>query len=135
MKRQRGVTLVELMTVVAVIAILASLGYPMYLEQQMKGRRTDGKAMLHNVIQQLERYYTENNTFTDDLEELGFPADPATSEHGSYTVTLAVGATGNIATSVTATATPVAPDEKCGTLTLSSDLAKSASGSQPAICW
>lgn len=72
MKRQRGVTLVELMTVVAVIAILASLGYPMYLEQQMKGRRTDGKAMLHNVIQQLERYYTENNTFTDDLEELGF---------------------------------------------------------------
>ena len=105
MARERGVTLVELMVVVAVIAILAALGYPMYLEQQLKGRRTDGKAMLHHVMQQLERYYTENNSFTDDLDELGFGAGTVTSEHGAYTITLAAGATGDLDTSVTATAT------------------------------
>ena len=135
MARERGVTLVELMVVVAVIAILAALGYPMYLEQQLKGRRTDGKAMLHHVMQQLERYYTENNSFTDDLDELGFGAGTVTSEHGAYTITLAAGATGDLDTSVTATATPAAADDKCGTLTLSSDLRKTASGSQPDICW
>lgn len=133
--RQRGVTLVELMTVVAVIAILATLGYPMYLEQQLKGRRADGKAMLNNVMVQLERFYTENNTFTNDLDELGFGAGTVASEHGSYTIALAAGPTGDIATSVTATATPVAADPKCGTLSLSSDQSRSASGTQPATCW
>ena len=133
--RQRGVTLVELMVVVAVMAILATLGYPMYLEQQLRGRRTDGKAMLNHVIQQSERFYTENNTFTTDLDELGFGSGTVASEHGSYTITLAAGPTGNIATSVTVTATPVAADAKCGTLTLSSDFSRGASGSQPAICW
>ncbi len=135
MARERGVTLIELMVVMAVIGILAALGYPMFLEQQMKGRRTDGKAMLHNVIQQLERYYTENNTFTDDLDELGFGAGTVTSEHGAYTITLAAGPTGDLGTSVTASATPAAADEKCGTLTLSSDLSRTASGTQPAVCW
>lgn len=79
MTRQRGVTLVELMVVVAVVAILAALGYPAYLEQQLKGRRADGKAMLNHVIQQSERFYTENNTFTDDLDELGFGSGTVTS--------------------------------------------------------
>ncbi len=135
MKRQRGVTLVELMTVVAVIAILASLGYPMYLEQQMKGRRTDGKAMLHNVMQQSERFYTENNTFTTDMAALGFGSGPYMSEHDTHTIALAAGPTGNITTSVTITATPSASDTKCNVLSLSSDFARSASGTQPAICW
>ena len=107
MTRQRGVTLVELMVVVAVVAILAALGYPAYLEQQLKGRRADGKAMLNHVIQQSERFYTENNTFTDDLDELGFGSGTVASEHGGYTITLAAGPSGDIATSVTASATPV----------------------------
>jgi type IV pilus assembly protein PilE len=135
MKKQRGTTLVELMTVVTVLGILTTIGYPMYLDQTLKGRRAGAKAMLHYMLQQSERYYTENNTFTSDLALLGFGAGPYYSENGTHSMTLAVGPTGSIATSVTIIATPTDTDAKCNVLTLSSDLSRSASGTQPAICW
>jgi type IV pilus assembly protein PilE len=135
MKKQKGVTLVELMTVVGVVSILAAVGYPMYLEQVVKGRRAGAKAMLHNVLQQSERFYTENNTFTDDMQVLGFGPGPYLSENDTHTISLAEGPTGDIATSVTISATPTAPDEKCNVLTLSSDLSHTASGTNQAICW
>ena len=46
---QRGFTLLELMIAVAVIAILASLAYPSYLDSVRKSRRADGMAALMNV--------------------------------------------------------------------------------------
>jgi len=134
-KSQLGVTLIELMTVVSVVGILTTIGYPMYLEQVVKGRRAAAKAMLHNVLQQSERFYTENNVFTDDMAVLGFGAGPVMSENDTHTISLAAGPTGDIATSVTITATPVSPDAKCNVVTLSSDLSHTASGTNPAICW
>lgn len=135
MNRQRGITLIELLTVIAVIGILGAIGYPLYVEQTVKGRRASGKAMLHNVLQQSERFYTQNNTFTTDMAELGYGDGPYLSENGTHTIELDVGPTGDIATSVTVIATPVQPDPRCGVLTLSSDMSRTASGSQPDQCW
>jgi type IV pilus assembly protein PilE len=128
-------SLVEVMVVVTIVSILASIAYPSYLEQSRKSRRAAAKAMLHQVMQQSERYYTEHNTFTDDMEELGFGTGPYKSENGSHVIALDAGPSGDIATSVSATATPVATDDACNVLTLSSDMSHSASGSDPAICW
>ena len=136
MKHQRGLTLIELMTVMAVVGILAALVVPSYLDQVRRGRQASAKSMLHEVLQHSERFYSENNTFTDDMEDLGYGAGPTYfSENGTHTITLADGPSGDIATSVTITATPVAPDPTCDVLTLSSDMTRTASGTSPERCW
>ena len=51
MKRQLGLTLVELMVVVAVMAILAAIAYPLYTNQVQKSRRmAGGEAWGHTPI-------------------------------------------------------------------------------------
>lgn len=136
MRKQSGVTLIELLIVVVIVGILAAIAFPTYLEQVRKGKRASGKAMLHQVLQAEERYYSERNAYTSNMADLGYGASgPYLSENGNYTMTLAAGPSGDILTSVTATATPVVADPKCNVLTLSSDLARTASGTQPAICW
>ena len=135
MKRMRGVTLIELMTVVTIIGILAAIAYPAYIEQARRGRRASAVAMLQNVLQQSERFYSENNRYTTALTDLGYPAGAVYSEHSTHTIGLAAGPTGDINTSVTISATPVAADAKCDVLSLSSDNTRAASGTQPSICW
>jgi type IV pilus assembly protein PilE len=134
MKRMRGVTLIELMTVVTIIGILAAIAYPAYIEQARRGRRAAAVAMLQNVMQQSERYYSENNTYTTALTDLGY-SGVVQSEHNTHTIALAVGPTGDIRTSVTITATPVTPDAKCDVIWLASDKSHDATGTQPSICW
>ena len=58
--RQAGVTLVELMVAVSIVAILASVAYPSYLEQVRKGRRAEAQAVLMEASQFLERFSTVN---------------------------------------------------------------------------
>lgn len=58
-----GFTLIELMMVVAVVAILAGIAYPSFMEQVRKGRRADGQAVLLESTQFMERFATENMRF------------------------------------------------------------------------
>jgi type IV pilus assembly protein PilE len=135
-KHTRGVTLIELMIVMAVIGILSAIAVPAYKEHVLKGRRAAAKAMLYEVLQHSERFYSENNTFTTDMADLGYGAGPYLSENGSHTITLADGPSGDISTSVTISATPVAADDaKCTALSLSSNMAKAATGTAAGACW
>lgn len=131
---QRGFTLVELLMTVAVVAILASIGYTSYSEQVAKSRRVAARALVMDVMQHEERYYTENNTYTTDLVAMGYGATLRT-DRDTHSISLAAGATGAIATSVAVTATALVPDAKCTSLTLTSANAQSGTGSQSAVCW
>lgn len=53
----------ELMIVVTIIAILAAIAYPSYLNQVRKSYRADAQANLMELAVFLERFYTENNTY------------------------------------------------------------------------
>jgi type IV pilus assembly protein PilE len=61
--RSRGFTLIELMIVVAIIAILASLAYPAYTGAILKGKRAQGRTAVLDLLQQQERYFTQNGSY------------------------------------------------------------------------
>jgi type IV pilus assembly protein PilE len=66
-RRHAGFTLIELMIVVAVIGIIAGIGYPMYRDQAQKVRRTDAKIALTEIANRLEKFYTLCSTYTDKM--------------------------------------------------------------------
>lgn len=62
-KRITGFTLVELMIVVAIVGILAAIAYPSYIDSVRKGRRAEGRTAVTSLLQQQERFFTQNNTY------------------------------------------------------------------------
>lgn len=107
---QSGITLIELLIVIAVVAILAGLAYPSYQNHITRTRYADGKVMLLQIMQQQRKYFTDNNTYTDNLiAELGFTnagGGAVASENEFYLITAQACPGENIAQCVRLTATP-----------------------------
>jgi type IV pilus assembly protein PilE len=59
----RGFTLIELMIVVAAVAILAAIAYPWYGAAVRKGKRAQARTAILEVLQQQERYMTQYNVY------------------------------------------------------------------------
>jgi prepilin-type N-terminal cleavage/methylation domain-containing protein len=60
MKNSRGITLVELIIVVAIIGILAMIAIPAYLGQQKRAARTEAFSNLESLRLLEEQFYAEN---------------------------------------------------------------------------
>ena len=143
MQRKRGFTLIELMIVVAIIAILAAIAVPWWGRYTYRARRADGQNLLMHIAQAEERYYTDYNYYPLSAGSLGYTGTP-TSEHGYYTVTLAASPAASAGQGYIATATPVPTspqaNDVCGPLSIDStgqklpaptDAAKNSNGR----CW
>ena len=63
MSKQRGFTLIELMVVAAIIAILASIAIPSYLNQTRKSRRSGAEAAIQQIALREERYRADNPSY------------------------------------------------------------------------
>ncbi|MGH1471406.1 MAG: type IV pilin protein [Cellvibrionaceae bacterium] len=63
MKKHTGFTLIELMIVVAIVAILAAVGIPSYQQYVTKTKRTDCQGVLVNFSLSMERFFAGNNTY------------------------------------------------------------------------
>lgn len=136
LERVLGFTLIELMIVVAVVAVLTAIAYPSYQDALRKSRRAQAKADLIEYAALAERFRTVNNTYA------GFtlPTTVSPREAGAvarYNLTPAAAFTA--ANSFTITATPTAAggqaSDRCGILTLTNTGSKGNSTGALADCW
>jgi type IV pilus assembly protein PilE len=130
MKRtQQGVTLIELMTVVVIVGILAAIAIPSYQSSVSKSRRADATGALLALGNAMERHFTENNNYCDSAaggtlvancgtgtEDTGTPSIYVipTDTAKYYTITISSAST----TSYTLSATPTGAQTGNGILEL-----------------
>ena len=123
MKKQKGLNLIELMIVVAILGILGAIAYPQYNQYVTRARRNDGIATLLQVMQQQERFFTEQLTYTIDLATLGYTVGGGgrvATENGHYLVSAAICAGETIDRCVMLTAEPQGVQAGDGNITLDS---------------
>ena len=132
MKYMRGVTLMELMIVVVIIGILASVAYPSYRQFVERAKRTEAKAMLLRIAIDQERFYLQNQTF-GDMADLDYD-EPTITDSEAYSVTI----TSNDASDFSATATYLLGGGevgKCESFTIDGRGTKTSAPDPPGDCW
>lgn len=138
---QGGFSLIEVIIVVVIVGILATIALPAYQDSVRKGQRSDAKAGLFAVAGRMEQHILDRGTYTYDMEDLGYDDDPMISDDAHYTIDAAAcGGGGSEATCYVLTATPQSTspqvhDDQCTTLVLSYTGAKTATGTNPDGCW
>ena len=101
-----GFTLIELMIVLAIVAILATIAYPSYQQQILKGHRADAKSAVLEVAAREEKYFATHNKYSNIAGELNYtsiPFDVISSGQKVYSLGVTINTTGAPAYTITAT--------------------------------
>lgn len=140
-RRQGGITLLELMTVLVIVSILTAIAVPSYRRYSVRAQRTEAKTALLQLATNEERFYLQNNAYTLNPTAIGFAGN--VSENGVYT--LAIATVGGVTQDFTATATPTAgggtngvdmtTDGECASFTITSSGVRSAAPDPNGKCW
>lgn len=117
-RHMQGITLIELMIVVVIVSILAAVSFPNYQEFTARAKRNEARAALLRLATNQERFYLNNNTFTNDLTRLGFTETPkAKTETDYYEIEVTAASASNF--TATATYLPGGKEAtKCLTFTI-----------------
>ena len=89
--RSSGLTLLELVLVLAISAILLGITYPLYTDYAQRARRTEAITALQAIALAQERFYTRRGQYATQLTDLALdiPAWQAgVTEQGYYQLTL-----------------------------------------------
>jgi type IV pilus assembly protein PilE len=117
-KNERGVTLIELLITLAIIAILAAFALPNFRDSSLSSNRAEAQAMLRKIELGMERYYTINGEYTDLIKAgNGFPSELMWGSNVAYKLSIDIPANKESYTLV-AEAVNGQADDDCGKLSL-----------------
>ncbi len=133
----QGFSLIEMMTVVALLAIIALIAIPSYNWAMRKARRAEGKALLYVIMAAEERHYSNTNRYTRQIGEAGITESTESLPghfYGLSDITLS-----DDAQTVTIAVSPqrAQQGDPCGSLTLDSTGRRGATAVQASVagCW
>ena len=118
-QKQSGFTLIELMIVIAIVAILLAIALPAYQDQVRRGHRAAAQSQMLDIANREQQYLLSNRAYIDHTAMFGtgFRLETRVSDH--YTYAIVVG-TGTVPT-YTITFTATGKQAKDGNLTLNSE--------------
>ena len=92
-RRQGGFTLIELMVVVAIVAILLTVALPAYQSQMKRGIRTAAQGEMMDIANRQQQYLLANRSYFNKttLEATGFSLDPDVANNYNYAVVVGTG--------------------------------------------
>jgi len=92
-KHGRGFTLIELIVVLAIVALLATLAMPRYFQSVDVSKETVLKENLHSMRQTIDKFYADTGRYPESLEELverkylrAIPPDPITETKDGWVI-------------------------------------------------
>ena len=129
-QRPRGFTLIELMIVVAIVGILATIAFPSFNNYLVKSRRAEAKAMMQQVALWMERNQVATYRYDKDLAgaaidnaklvSMGFSKTPTSGSTTHYEIQFAAISQSAYVLSATPKGSQATDDAACGTLALNS---------------
>lgn len=138
--RDRGFTLVELLTSMAVVALLAAIAIPSYRSYLRTSNRTDATRTLMQDAQALQRCYSQNFTYINAANTpCPVVAGTIPSPNNYYNVTVAIANASTYTLTAVPNGPPQAQDAVCQTFTLASSGQQTAQNGAAQIttqtCW
>lgn len=135
--KQGGFTLMELMIVVAIVAILAAVAIPSYRQHTIKSNRAAAESFMMQIANKEEQYILDARNYTGTIGTGGLNLTAPSDVNANYQITVNVNNAASPPT-YTITATPKNPpqnDPLCGNLTLDQSGSKGAQLGTPQTCW
>jgi type IV pilus assembly protein PilE len=137
LRRQRGITMIELMIVLAIVAIIGALAIPSYRDYVVRSNRAEAANNLLELAACQEKIYIKLNRYDDT--RCGLTGGARTVESGRYQINMTPA---NNDQTFTLTATPLGAqtEDTCGVIGLTDTGTRSAKGgtatdTQIQDCW
>ncbi|MDH3209373.1 MAG: type IV pilin protein [Burkholderiaceae bacterium] len=137
LQRETGVTLLELLIVVAAVAVLSAVALPAYQNSVRKAHRADAKTALTTAAQRMERHFTEKGTYASATIGTGL-ADTVLPDSENKYYLLSFNPASTVVT-YTLRATPQGAQaaDKCGAFTIDQSGTRGVTGGSLTVeeCW
>ncbi|WP_024330092.1 type IV pilin protein [Thioalkalivibrio sp. ALR17-21] len=133
LRRNEGFTLIELMIVIAILAIIVSIGYPAYLNHVDNSWRAKATGCLAELAQAMERERTSTMSYPGSLPNRGCRSE--IEDEGRYTFERVDAQSDDTSFLIRANAQGRQANDGCGNLSLDHTGDRATQNGSVSQCW